>query len=200
MTSAKLISAVETVLILLLLSSIALDDGPSCEARTGQDSALISGSVVAGDTFAQPFANRFIFGLSPVETGWEIVIREQGREENLARLTPPWHFVPNPRYIEGWHFRNIDNTAPNNGSVNAPGSVREFIFSPEVGRTIEYMGSATEDTVVARVAEFGRGRLEIVEYELTPPLEGERAALLWMKFEVCLVVREPDAATSRPRP
>jgi len=177
------------LLLLLLLVLAAFDDGPPCEAGIGQQASVISGLIVAGDSFAQPFANRFIFHLSPIEKGWEIVIREADREENLARLTPPWHFVPNPRHIEGWHFRNVDNTAPNDGSVNAPQRVREFVFSPEVGRTIEYLGSATPDTIVARVAEFGRGRLVILDYELTPPLEGERAAFLWMKFEVCLAVR-----------
>jgi hypothetical protein len=57
-----------------------------------------------------------------------------------------------------------------------------------VGRTIEYEGSATPDTVVARVARYGHGRLVIVDHELTSPVEGERAAFLWMKFEVYLVV------------
>ena len=177
------------MLVLLLLALTAFDDGCFCQAGIGQQASVISGLIVAGDSFAQPFANRFIFRLSPIEKGWEIVIREADREENLARLTPPWHFVPNPRHIEGWHFRNSDNTARNDGTVNAPQHVREFIFSPEVGRTIGYEGSATPDTVVARVAEFGRGRLVILDYELTPPLAGERAAFLWMKFEVHLAVR-----------
>ncbi len=188
------------MLVLLLLAAVALDDGRLCEARAGQEVAQISGLVAAGDSFVRPFVDRFTFHLSPIEKGWEVVIREHGREENLARLTPPWHFVPNPRYIEGWHFRNSDNTAPNDGSVNAPQSVREFIFSPEVGRTIEYQGSATPDSVVAMVAGSGWGRLEIGEYELTPPLEGGRAAFVWMRFEACLVLRKSDAALDRPRP
>lgn len=175
------------VLLLVLVSAAFNFEGP-CQAAIAQQAEVIAGRVVAGDSYAQLFANRFTFHLLPLERGWEIVIREAGREENLALLTPPWHFVPNPRDIEGWHSRNVDNTGPNDGSVNAPQRVREFIFSPEVGRTIEYEGSATPDTVVARVAQFGRGRLVIVDYELTPPLEGERAAFLWMKFEVYLVV------------
>ncbi len=175
-------------MLLLLLVSVAFETGRLCRAEIGQQTAVVTGRIVAGDSFAQPFSERFTFHLVPLERGWEIVIREPGREENLARLTPPWHFVPNPRYIEGWHFRNVDNTAPNDGSVNAPQRVREFIFSPEVGRTIEYEGSATPDSVVARVAEYGEGRLVIVDYELTPALEGERAAFLWMKFEAYLTV------------
>ena len=56
-------------------------------------------------------------------------------------LTPPWHLVPNPRYVEGWHFRNASNTGPNDGSVNAPQETREFIFSPEVGRCRKFARS-----------------------------------------------------------
>jgi len=175
------------LLLLVLVSAVFDIEGP-CRTAIDQQTEVIAGRVAAGDSFAQPFANRFTFHLLPLERGWEIVIREAGREENLARLTPPWHFVPNPRDIEGWHFRNVDNTGPNDGSVNAPQRIREFIFSPEVGRTIEYEGSATSDMVVARVARYGRGRLVIVDHELTPPVEGERAAFLWMKFEVYLVV------------
>ena len=44
-------------------------------------------------------------------------IAMKGREtENLSSLTPPFHFAPNPRQIEGWHFRNADNTGPNDGT------------------------------------------------------------------------------------
>ena len=176
------------MVLLLVLVSAAPDIEGLRQAAVAQQAEVIAGRVTAGDSFAQPFANRLTFHLLPRETGWEVVIREAGREENLARLTPPWHFVPIPRVIEGWHFRNADNTGPNDGSVNAPQRVREFVFSPEVGRTIEYEGSATPDSVVARVARYGNGRLVIVDYELTPPVEGERAAFLWMKFEVYFAV------------
>ena len=67
-------------------------------------------------------------------------------------MTPPWHFVPNAREIEGWHFRNGDNTAPNDASVNALQELREFIFSPAVGRGIEYNGSGTTSDDVAKIS------------------------------------------------
>ena len=57
------------------------------------------GRVEAGARFQQAFGPGFQFVLEPRPTGWEIVILEGGREENLARLTPPLHFVPNPREI-----------------------------------------------------------------------------------------------------
>jgi hypothetical protein len=97
------------LLLLVLVSALFDIEGP-CRTAIVQQTEVIAGRVAAGDSFAQPFANRFTFHLLPLERGWEIVIREAGREENLARLTPPWHFVPNPRDIEGWHFRSVDNT------------------------------------------------------------------------------------------
>jgi hypothetical protein len=111
----------------------------------------------------------------------------RGREEDdLSRLTPPWHGVPNPRTIEGWHFRNEANSGPNDGSVNAPGELREFIFSPEVGRSIQYNGSATAVESVARVEAFGRGWLHLDQFRLTPPRQGERASFEWLEFTACL--------------
>jgi hypothetical protein len=94
--------------------------------------------------------------------------------------------VPNPREIEGWHFRNTANTGPNHGSVNAPQELREFIFSPEVGRGIDYNGSATSADDVARVRSFGRGWLFIESYILTPPRRGDRASFESLRFSACV--------------
>src|SRR5438034_1880940 len=69
-----------------------------------------TGSLKAGETFNRAFAGRFIFALEPGDFGWEICIYERERTENLTRLTPPLHFFPNARYIDGWHFRNSLNT------------------------------------------------------------------------------------------
>jgi hypothetical protein len=70
--------------------------------------------------------------------------------------------------------------------VNAPQELREFIFSPEVGRSIHYNGSATTPDDVAKVESFGRGWLFIESYKLTPAGLGERAAFESIKFSACL--------------
>jgi len=83
-----------------------------------------SAEVREGEVYAAEFGGEFVFRLEPRPCEWEIVVREKGGEENIARLTPPLHGVPNPRAIEGWHFRNTDNTGPNEAgakNVNAPG-------------------------------------------------------------------------------
>ena len=160
---------------------------PRCEAPQGRRAEQIRGEVSRGATFRTVARGGWILLLAPGPEGWFLQITEAGREtEDLSRLTPPWHFVPNAREIDGWHFRNADNTGPNDGSVNAPQAQRDFIFSPEVGRRIEYNGSATTPEDVAAVESFGRGWLHIDDFRLTPPRRGERAAFEWLRFTACL--------------
>jgi len=171
-----------------------------CRAEHGRSAAEVRGEVRADSTFVRATSDgRFIVVLEPVEEGWWLRIHEPGRpDDDLSGLTPPWHFVPNPRDIEGWHFRNADNTGPNDGSVNAPGKERDFIFSPEVGRTIEYNGSNTTAEDVAKVEAYGKGTLTILDYQLTPPQRGERAHFERMKFAVCLTWPKPKPEPKPP--
>lgn len=177
------------LLLLLTLATATPVQRSECVAPEGYASEIVAGRLAADSTFRAPFGPDYRFLLSPIEHGWVVRIEQAGRDENLARLTPPWHFVPNPRYIEGWHFRNGSNTGPNEGSVNAPQEHRDFFFSPEVGRSLEYSGSATPAAVVEEVRSFGRGELTILDYRLTPPAAGERASFEEISFEVCLIWR-----------
>ena len=146
------------------------------------------GKVRQGEAFVRPFGPGFSFRLEPIPLGWEIAVVSAGRTENLARLTPPLH-GPNARFLEGWHFRNTDNNGPNTPgekNVNAPGLVRDFIFSPEVGRTIDGPQArrppSWED--IEKVREFGQGVLTILEYGLTNLEPGEKAGFAWLRFQV----------------
>jgi hypothetical protein len=72
------------------------------------------------------------FWLKPISHGWMIWIGDPARpEQNHATVaTPPFRGV-NPTRIEGWHFRNADNTGPNAPgpkNVNAPQHERPFAF------------------------------------------------------------------------
>ncbi len=139
--------------------------------------------------YIRGFGDRFAFVLRPGDHGWGIQIRDERGTEDISRFTPPWHFVPNPRHLEGWHFRNSDNTGPNETgpkNVNAPQERREFIFSPEVGRTIAGPDAMRKPTVeeVQRSGEFGRGVLTVVKYRLKNLEPGERAGFAWIKFRV----------------
>jgi hypothetical protein len=162
----------------------------------GQDpsrhSVKFTAELSAGQAFEESFGTGFFFRLEPNPYGWSIVIKDHGKSEDLSRLTPPFHFVPNPRDIEGWHFRNQDNTGPNEPgerNVNAPGTIREFIFSPAVGKTIAGPDAKSPPTPeeMERVKRSGRGRLTILDYRLTGLEPGRRAGLEWMRFEVELI-------------
>jgi hypothetical protein len=153
--------------------------------------AKIIGEVKMGETFEKAFGPAFYFRLEPNAYGWLITLRDERGSEDLSRLTPPFHFVPNPREIEGWHFRNSDNSGPNEPgekNVNAPGLIREFIFSPEVGRTIDGPNAKRKPTLeeIEKIQRFGRGELRILDYKLGDLVPGKRARFEWMRFEVDL--------------
>ncbi len=164
------------VVVLLLLAA--------CSHQPGRQQITFKGGVRAGERFEHQFGERFLFVLEPSEFGWLVAVYERGRPEDLTRLTPPFHFVPNPTEIDGWHFRNEDNTGSNDGSVNAPQREREFIFSPEVGRSIAGPAAHAQPTSeeVERVRSFGWGVLYIDQLKLSPPERGHRATILEMRF------------------
>ena len=133
------------------------------------------GRVEAGARFQRAFGPGFQFVLEPRPTGWELMILERDGEENLARLTPPLHFAPNPREIEGWQFVPPSSACPRPyGSESGPGNPRIFIFSPEVGRRID--GSEANRSVIPEAVEaigrFGRGTFTIERFSVGPGSNG----------------------------
>ena len=172
--------------MIFLLSEPSLGaDSEGCVAGPGRLSATLEGRVAVGEDSALPFGPGFVLALEPINHGWEIAVTHAAYAGNLARLTPPFHFVPNPRFIEGWHFRDASNLGPNDGSVNAPQSIRDFIFSPEVDGMIAG-GRQPTASDIEQVRQFGRGRLEILDFELTRPTSGIRASMVQMQYRVCL--------------
>ena len=184
LSRADVSSTMKTPRSLTLLFAVAWLFLTACSDQRARQQISFSGEVKSGERFEHQFGERFIFALEPREFGWLVVVYERGRKEDLARLTPPFHFVPNPTEIEGWHFRNEDNTVPNDGSVNAPQAHREFIFSPEVGGSIDEAKAQRQPTPdeIDRVSSFGRGLLHIEQTILSPPEPGHRASILEMHF------------------
>jgi hypothetical protein len=94
------------------------------------------GQVSRGELYRQELEDGLVFCLHPSSSwqendGWQTVITD-GTDVDCAEgfngiVTPPFHGT-NPILIAGWHFRNAQNTAENEGSVNAPQKVREFNF------------------------------------------------------------------------
>ena len=175
------------LLVTVVIGARSFAAAPACETEPGRLAEQLEGQLIRGETLFETVPGGWALRLVPVDYGWRLEITMPGREdEDISRLTPPWHFVPNPRNIEGWHFRNSTNTGPNDGSVNAPQELREFIFSPEVGVSLGYNGSATSVEDVEKVRSLGRGWLFIESYTLSPPREGEKAAFESLVFTACL--------------
>ncbi len=152
----------------------------------GIDTIVVSGEVTRGQLFSCIVHDSLIFKLVPNEYGWTISISTLTRlNEDISKLTPPFHFAPNPRDIEGWHFRNISNAGPNDGSVNAPDSIRDFIFSSKVGITFFY--PVSEDQI-EQIKKDGYGTLTIEDLELDNLIPNERACIKRMRFNVRMFI------------
>lgn len=147
----------------------------------------LQGCVKAGERFERDFGRRFLFILEPMAGGWEIQVRQKGREENLARLSPPLHFAPNPREIEGWHLASSLQAYPSCAAVagTGPENPRRFIFSPEVGLTIGVPAAARSVTPqdIETIGRHGRGALSIERFAFGPQKDG-CPQIDWMEFSV----------------
>lgn len=88
----------------------------------------VEGTVERGKTFEAPIDSTRTFRLNPFSEGWVIEVRDGSGNDDCMPVTPPYHGV-NAREIFGWHFRDADDTGPNEAGakrVDAPGFVREF--------------------------------------------------------------------------
>lgn len=162
-----------------------------------------SGRVVRGETFSHPITAKLTFLLVPDKYGWQIEVREAGRpNENLTRLTPPYHFVPNPRFLEGWHFRNADNTGPNEigpKNVNAPGKKRGFIFSTLVGRD-QVLDDTSNPEFLLLLSSFSKGLLTIKSMTLGNLVANQRAWFKSLSFSVVIDLETAPARSAASPP
>jgi hypothetical protein len=101
-------------------------------APGSQRAVRFSGAVLKGQSFERRIGANLFFRLIPLELGWTISVGSgSGPGNNFCGVvTPPYRGV-NQIYVEGWHFRNADNSGPNEPgpkNVNAPQEVRDFNF------------------------------------------------------------------------
>lgn len=151
----------------------------------------IVGEINRGQGFTHRFGPGFLFYLEPAAHGWIIAVKQEGKSEDLARMTPPFHYVPNPREIDGWHFRDpsgAGQTARRDEHDNVPGLERDFIFSPEVGKTISGATARRQPLreEIEKVGFFGKGSVKILDYRLEDFDEGRQTRFVWMRFELNL--------------
>ncbi len=184
-------AALSVALLLCLLAAPRIAAPGEC---TADASALtIDGAVTRGARFARPLPGGLAFELRPMLQGWVIWIGDPARpEENYAGVATPPFRGPNPTVIQGWHFRNADNTGPNAagpGNVNVPQHTRRFRFVLDKARfdtAMETLGVAfwpgdrgLAEVDAAREAyraiETADGTLQITDLELGNLVAGERA-------------------------
>jgi hypothetical protein len=127
-------------------------------------------------------------------------------------------------HINGWHFRNVDNTGPNldgPGHVDAPPPAREFRFASSVGEIramlprrlycshkvqMDKLCAAKGQPQMAQICGTfvsyncdgpslelpNKATFTIDKYELTDPVQGQKAGFKSMNFIVTGTVASAD--------
>jgi hypothetical protein len=115
----------------LLLALLALGAPTLLGAAVLQRPIRFSGEVRQGQRFERVVTGGLRFRIAPLPgdpSGFAIqVVQADTATDYVAIATPPYHGV-NDAVIEAWHFRNADNSGPNQGEVNAPQERREVRF------------------------------------------------------------------------
>jgi hypothetical protein len=104
----------------------------SCDILHHHD-VEFSGKVVAGQSYQRRLSTNYGFGLRPGWYGWMVQVYYGGKDVLIPIPMYPYPSAA-PYDIEGWDFRNLDNTGPNAPgpkSVNSEGSTRILVFSPQ---------------------------------------------------------------------
>lgn len=156
------------------------------------------GEVSREQVFEYKIGPNLYFQLRPTGYGWKVWIgnKSQPFDNYVGVVTPPYHGM-NAIYIEGWHFRNSDNTGPNvpgEKLVNAPQKVRRFYFIlNEEDHQIAYnslnlqLFPEEEHEQIWKKREQlepREGQLTITKLELGNLVPGEDAWIENMEFEV----------------
>lgn len=173
------------------LATVTRAFGQDCTPTSQSHAVNISNGpaeieVFGEHEFYQALGNGWVFALRRSEFGWSIRVYDRepiGDAVDLTAMTPPLRHAPNPRDIEGWHFRNADNTAPNTGDVNAPQRLRGFMISPALAGT---GGLRLPKGPIDTSPIDGLGWLRIVDFGLDNSAPGAKARMNYLKFDACI--------------
>lgn len=182
-----------------------LDRAEVKKSRRPQRAPKFSGEVLKGRSFEKQVRANLYFRLVPDELGWSISVGSKAGENNFCGVvTPPYRGV-NGIYIEGWHFRNSDNSGPNEPgakNVTAPQRLRQFYFvldDADYRKAFDalqillwpYTYSKQQideaENVHAKLPK-GRGSLNIRDLKLNTLEPGKQAGIDQMTFDVELIV------------
>ncbi len=189
------------------ITALVLSLGVATTGAAAADPLELRGEVSRGDTLVHRFDHDgagYEFRLVPTGGGWTIWIGDpMQRDQNyVTAVTPPFRGI-NPAVIQGWHFRNRDNTGPNepgDGNVNAPQMERRFAFvrdsagyqaAQEALEVLLWPGERSEENVrnaenqLALVPRI-EGAMRIEALELGNLVAGEQAHVERMAFRISL--------------
>jgi len=175
----RILLAVATIIV---AGAAQAAESLSCSADEGRSARALGGEIAGQHEYREDLGNGWTFVLASAPHGWDIRVFDAAGGD-LTQLTPPFRFEANTREIYGWHFRNADNTATNDGSVNAPQTLRAFTISPGVSRA---GGLQVSTAGPALSADEGRGVLVIRDYGLADLAQGTQARMVYLRFEACL--------------
>ena len=175
------------------------------DARVVQRKVKFNGEVSKGRSFERQIGANLFFRLAPQELGWSISVGSKAVRENFCGVVTPPYRGMNALHIEGWHFRNSDNSGPNDAgpkNVNAPQELREFYF---VVTEADYRSAfdalqillwpysySKQQTDAAERAHAklrkGRGKLMIQDLQLNTLESGKQAGIDRLAFDVELTL------------
>jgi hypothetical protein len=171
------------------------------DGRGIQRNVRFSGEVLKGQSFERQVGANLFFRLVPEELGWSISVGSEAARENFCSVVTPPYRGMNTLRIEGWHFRNSDNSGRNElgpKNVNAPQELREFYFvlnEADYRRAFDALQillwpySYSKQQIDAAEGAHAkvrkdRGKLMIRDLKLNALEPGERAGIDRMTFDV----------------
>jgi hypothetical protein len=193
------------VLALLFLSSI----GNGQTTSPPNLSLRLHGEVHRSEKFEREIGRGLVFRLVPDEYGWDIEVGPKGGADNyMDCLNEPLHGIT-PYQIEGWLFRNADNTTPLKPSellTPGIGEKREFQFvltADDRARScadldrMEHIYDEKDPERIAATNRFGTyaggdGFVTITSMTLGNLKPGARASIESMRFEATFSFRTAD--------
>jgi hypothetical protein len=192
-------------LALLFLSGISNGQSKS----TPSLSIRLRGEVHRSEKFEREIGRDLVFRLIPDEYGWDIEVGPKDRTDNyMDCVNGPLHGIT-PYQIEGWLFRNDDNTAnrkPSELMTPGIGEKREFQFvltARDQERScadLDRMEHIYDDKAPDRIAatsHFGEhaggdGSVTITSMTLGHLNPGAQAWIESMRFEATFSFRTAD--------
>jgi hypothetical protein len=185
-----------------------------CGVSNGQLQPLnltirVHGEVHRAEKFEEEIGRGLVFRLAPSEFGWDIEVGPKDSTDNyMDCVNEPLHGIT-PFQIEGWLFRNDDNTAPRKPSemlTPGIGEKREFQFvltaadEAKSCADLEKMEhswdeNAAEPMTASRlfgVLAGGDGSVTITHMTLGNLKPGAQAWIESMQFEATFAFRTPQ--------